>query len=208
MDHIGTVLESLTARFGEPPAREQALTSRTKDEYRVRASIVRHWPEVDRSLRSTFNLLVAGQKPWPLYLYGLVGRGKTRAALCLCDALEGCRYWTVSDVMNAMLARQAPWQVSWGWDHDGPNLAILDELGMHAPRDFEFDAVKEFLDWREDKPAICISNHPPGRMREAYDERVESRLVAGTIFELKGPDRRRDHPNHQKKSEGLTAPSG
>jgi len=164
----------------------ERLPSRHRDTFRPKARIVRVWAGVSPDLQTVLDRLLAGTAPWPLYLWGPIGTGKTRAALCACDRVDGGRYWTVSGVMDQMQDRCAPW-----YRLNDPALAVLDELGAHRARDFEFDAVKEFLDWREDQPAIYISNHPPAKMREAYDDRIESRLQSGTVFELSGRDRRR-----------------
>lgn len=167
----------------------ERLPRRHWDKFRSKKQLARVWESVDPGLQVVIDRLIAGTAPWPLYLFGPIGTGKTRAALCACDRVDGGRYWTVSRVMDQMRDGQAPWYQP--YEDGGPALAVLDELGTHRAKDFEFDAVKEFLDWREDRPAIYISNHPPEVLRQLYDERIESRLQAGTVFELAGPDRRR-----------------
>ena len=166
------------------------LSARGSDEHTCRARLVRSFELVDSRLRACFERLCTGRSAWPLYLWGEVGSGKTRAALALCDKLEFARFWTLDDVVRSILGREAPWEAIWGLP-GGPRLAVLDEIGTHLKvRDLEYDALKGFADWREDRPAIYIGNHPPANLDDLYDRRIESRLGCGTVFELKGPDRR------------------
>jgi len=160
---------------------------------RYRPQLVRTADRVAPGLRAILMGLVTERHPWPLYLHGPVGTGKTRAVLWCCDIVVRSAYLTVGEVMDAMRASSddaPPWQ----WSHRrgfDPDLAVLDELGLHSPTsDFEYDAVKRFADWREDRPVIYVSNQAPEMIRKLYDRRIWSRLTCGTVFELTGPDRR------------------
>ena len=169
----------------------EALPKRMDDTHRALPNLDRAEELIDRQLYNLLRGLLGGLKPWPLYLHGDVGTGKTRAVLCLCDIVQLSRYWTVSGLMDSMIAKDPPWE----WPIS-PALPVLDELGLHdtnADRrgEFEFDAIKRWLDWREDRPAVYVSNHPLEEMTELYDRRIKSRLGVGTVFELKGPDRRK-----------------
>lgn len=166
------------------------VPARRDDEHVCRPRLVRHLDMVSRGLQKCFADLVAGQLPWPLYLHGDIGTGKTRAALALCDQLEFARFWTLEEVIQAKLGRSSPWETVWGLP-GGPRLVVLDEIGTHVKvSDLEYDALKMFADWREDTPVIYISNHPSAKMTELYDRRVASRLSCGTVHFLEGPDRR------------------
>ena len=151
-------------------------------------SLPREWSMVVEPLRRLFVELAIGRKPWPLYLYGPIGHGKTRAVLAFCDRVAYSRYWTVDDVMDGIVFREPPWR-SFRTD-----LAILDELGLPRPgnaADFDYSAVKQFTDWRECRPVIYLSNHGPEEIERIYDERLQSRLTSGTVYELVDRDRRR-----------------
>jgi hypothetical protein len=164
-----------------------------------RKAIHRSLVEVQPKLLKKFGQLLTGQLPWPLYLYGLEGRGKTRAVLALLDYIMVSRIWSLSELMDLMRACEAPWQTVWG-DPGGPQLAAVDEIGMHVrTSDFEYDALYRFAEWREDRPAIYISNHPPTKIRELYDGRLESRLTCGTEHELLDVDRRLFTPEWLKE---------
>lgn len=158
-------------------------------EIRMRTARERSWDLVDRQLRRVMDGLICGRLPWPLYLWGREGVGKTRASLALCDRVHAGRYWTVDGIIREMLAHDPPWLSLWGWP-SGPPLAVLDELGLHVARDVEFDAVKQFADWREDRATIYISNLGQADLARAYDRRIASRVCCGTQFELRGRDRR------------------
>jgi len=183
--------EVLAGGFIEKPrSRLRCLCKRKRDEYYVRPDLSRTWDSIAPELQEVLRALANGKSEWPLYLHGDVGRGKTRAVLAFCDKVESARYWTVDGLMDLMRIQRAPWNHSWGMG-EGPSLAILDELGMHQKTgDFEYDAVKKFADWREDLPAIYVSNHWAEKMGQLYDRRIQSRLTCGTQFELIGDDRR------------------
>ena len=187
---IDKILNDQMAGFVDRPGCFEAIACRLRDTYRVLPHIKRDADGVDKRLWDVLRSLTAGSAPWPLYLHGPVGAGKTLAMLVVCDRVEFGRYWTVSDLMDRMVLKDPPWD----WPIE-PVLPILDELGLQrcdadARGKFEFDAVKRFLDWREQRPAIYISNHPLGTIWQLYDRRIQSRLGAGTVHFLDGPDRR------------------
>lgn len=155
--------------------------------------------EVDPSLMAQFRRLVCGEDPWPLYLHGPVGVGKTLAALCLCDMVYHATYWTTDELAEGEQnkgTRSVPWD-EYRWPIQ-PELMVLDELGMRDASDgwkwsLDQQVVKKFIDWRERNcggVAVYISNHPLETMKSLYDARVMSRLGCGTVFELAGVDRR------------------
>lgn len=162
-----------------------------KPKRQYRASVPREWSMVAKPLRRLFVDLAMGKKPWPLYLHGPVGHGKTRAALAFCDRTAYARYWSVDDLMDVIISREPPWS---GWSCLQTSLAVLDELGLPRPgnaAEFDYSAVKQFADWRECRAVIYISNHNPAALMRLYDLRLQSRLIAGTVYELVDRDRRK-----------------
>ncbi len=139
-----------------------------------------------------FVALVNGEAQWPLFLHGNTGRGKTCAALALCDWAVHSIYRTVDDLCDSIMDRSKP-ASPWDW-LTNPDLAVLDELGARENvGDLHYSAVKRFTDWREMKSrrvAIYISNHGPDAIEKLYDDRIASRILCGTWFELGGDDRR------------------
>jgi DNA replication protein DnaC len=161
--------------------------------------------EIDNSLRDKMRLLIAGTEPWPLFLYGPAGCGKTRAALCVIDLVgTSCIYYTLPQFAELLIRSQ---QGRLEWSNEGRGgllhpenlwakistapLTVLDEIGCkERVSDHQYQIVKNFLDEREYKPAIFISNLAPEAVGKLFDDRVLSRLCAGTVFHLQGSDRR------------------
>lgn len=169
----------------------------------------RHYRTVDRipdALRVEIRGLVTGKLPWPLLIVGPVGTGKTCAALCLLDHAGGI-YYTAESLVGAMTDAQFG-RLTWRTEHgsvdvnpqmllrqwESASLFVLDELGSrNQVSDPAYGAVKTVLDLRENMPLVCISNHPvEDGLSKLYDDRVGSRLSAGTVVILDGPDRRQE----------------
>ncbi len=156
---------------------------------------------VDPDLAQVVRDLLTGRADWPLFLHGPVGTGKTRAVLCLADAVGGgVEYVTLSKAINDIIAasrgtlHDAIGKVTvqrWWRQWEDAKLSILDEIGTRTKAtDVEYDHLKQLLDAREGKPAVVISNLDPDGMEQAYDARIASRLCMGTVYELAGNDRR------------------
>jgi len=155
--------------------------------------IYRDRGRIAAELRMVLGNLVNGRAPWPLYLHGQPGRGKTCAGLALCDWADWAMYCTVRKLCNQIMRKD---EAVCPWDWTGcPPLAVLDEIGARERTgDLDYEAVKLFADWREQKGgrvAVYISNLLPDRIADVYDDRIGSRILCGTWFELTGPDRRR-----------------
>lgn len=146
--------------------------------------------ETSPALLEIFKGLVSGKVKWPLFLYGKVGRGKTSSSLVLCDVADSAGYYTVSGLMD--LTMQDPEEAFRQWEFiRRAEVAVLDELGDRDKiGDLEYSTVKRFADHREGMPAVYISNAPPETLHKIYDDRISSRLLCGTWFELTGEDRR------------------
>ena len=155
---------------------------------------------VDSGLRYVFRRLINGHERWPLYLFGKPGRGKTCASLALLDHIPwtmarrdfpfvsyiiGGRYWVAEELINYLLNHE------WDTRIKDCSLAVLDELGERIKNtDLHYTAVKRFADDRIHKPTIYISNLHPDEIAKAYDDRIASRILCGTCYELTGDDRR------------------
>lgn len=158
---------------------------------------------LDPDLARIIAALVRGDAPWPLYLYGEVGTGKTCAALLLCDAVGGgCAYYTVESAAEDRIAAMKgvlfdqytggkihphQWRANWR----AAKLGVLDELGIrNCPSDAETDLVKAMVDTRKGRPIVLIGNGGPEDIARVYDDRIASRVCEGTVYELRGDDRR------------------
>jgi hypothetical protein len=168
----------------------QAVVLRGQSESRLLPGLLRNMALVPTPLITLFRQLLAGNARWPLYLHGPAGGGKTCAALALCDWVETATYVTTEDLAAAQMSdRGADWQAV-----QTKGLAVLDELGeRERVGDLQHTVVKKFADLREvyaGRVAIYISNLRPSQLPSLYDDRVCSRILSGTRFELAGEDRR------------------
>lgn len=165
--------------------------------------ILRRLADVDPDVRRYLRGLVLGELPWPLFLYGPAGVGKTCAALCLLDHAGG-EYLTAAGLAAQLIEAQ---QGRLSWSHEGRSgslwpetlwgrwqrapLMVLDELGARERvSDHHYEAVQRMLDERLDSPLVCISNLDGEGIARVYDDRILSRLAAGTVVHFQGKDRR------------------
>jgi DNA replication protein DnaC len=156
---------------------------------------------IDRSLSERLSKLAAGAILWPLLLTGPAGSGKTCAARCLLDCCSGS-YIVFQNFCERLIRAEKGelestsgfriWTSEvWRDDIENRELVVLDEIGMReSVSDFQYVTLKRILDLREGKPFIAISNKQPRELERIYDDRVVSRLCAGTIVILEGKDRR------------------
>lgn len=138
--------------------------------------------EISPTLTSTLADLVAGRQPWPLYLWGPAGTGKTSAALALLDrcgpvlpADLRCSY-PAGDWLAGYVAARTIQQVrldadrgrlSWGRPGSGTDelrwtviaeklttapLLVVDDLGVGALREFGLQVLLDLLDPRLGDP--------------------------------------------------------
>jgi chromosomal replication initiation ATPase DnaA len=141
---------------------------------------------VKPGLRDLMRELAAGQRDWPLYLWGATGVGKTSAALALADFCFTV-YHRLDKLSTLTMKHEADWdEIGWA------DLAILDEIGMRRATDLTYSVLLEFWETRQqrDQRTIYISNLSPADLASNFDGRVESRLLFGTVAELTDNDRR------------------
>lgn len=161
-----------------------------KPTIRAEREIPRRLDLVAPQLRSVFRRLVSGEAPWPLYLWGAVGTGKTLAALCLCDHVHESHYSRVRQLADDRMAQGNRIDMA-----KTCVLAVLDEIGTtQKTGDLLYGVVEDFADYRarHRHVAVYVSNLDVPRIAELFDDRIASRLTCGTVFELTGPDRRRE----------------
>ncbi len=173
----------------------------------TRRDVARDRDKIYPPVRAEINRVLTGQAPWPLFIYGPVGSGKTCAALCMLDAVEGHGVF-----YDANELRELVHQASFGdlRDDDGvaarprkvnvvevwrgwwlARLAVLDDIGVKSSvSDFALSTIKRAIDHRNGRPLVITSNRTPTQIQEMYDDRVASRCVAGTVVKMPGGDRR------------------
>ena len=158
----------------------------------ILADVPRSMGLVDKSLVEVFRGLTTGKAPWPLFLWGPAGSGKTRACLSLCDHIQGSRYVTVREACDAVMSSGfRRWECD---QEDSLPLFVLDELGTRLKAgDLEYSTIMEIFDSRERRwqnVAIYVSNLAPRDLAIQYDDRIASRVLSGTVFWLDDVDRR------------------
>ena len=140
-------------------------------------------PKVLQQIRSVCNC----ERPWPIYMYGKTGVGKTSAALAITDHVTRCWYTDIADM-------PPPWERHWGdWNQIRRcNLVVIDDIGQVGAEktDFEYKQIAKVFRLRNYKPTIWVSNHEPKLIDELFDTRIWDRLCKGTIIHYDGVSRR------------------
>lgn len=170
----------------------------------------RHLNLIAPDVRKTIRGLITGQLPWPLFLHGPAGVGKTLASLCLVDLVESAFYHTTEEwvalAINVDRGKQV-WRAEGGdvtvtppmleRRYRGAALVVLDELATRGQvADWHYEKVKALVDWRSRLPFVVISNTGIAGVEKIYDDRLASRISSGTVLELPGSDRRLHGGSH------------
>jgi len=168
---------------------------------------------IDPDLRAKLRQLVCEEVPWPLFLHGQAGRGKTAAVLCLADRVPGAFYFRFPRLLKSFLwaTKEGGIEVSWSIaeagevkrqkvkcnEHSffrylaGTPLLVVDDVATRSGyTDAQYDNFYEVLEERKFKPTVVVSNLDLNGIATVFDDRVASRLARGTAFQLGGDDRR------------------
>lgn len=174
--------------------------------------------QIDNGLRDVIRGLVKGEQPWPFFLTGKPGRGKSAAALCLADHVADAVYFRFTMFLRACEAARrdgsgaitvwrptstASDEKNWRqqtlmlnereyWLHlKNAPLVIIDDLATRGGyTEPQYDHLYDLVEERKFKPLMIVSNLPLPQLSDVFDDRIVSRLGRGTIFTLGGPDRR------------------
>jgi len=158
--------------------------------------------KIDPKLRAALRSCCDGMEPWPLFVFGPVGTGKTCAGLRAFRCYGG---WFVTlsalcELFNE--AREHRLRYSSGAERTTADLRaaiklshilVVDEAGKREkPSPHRYDVLDDLVNarWEHNPPLIVISNMEPSVLATQYDDRIVSRLTRGTVVELTGPDRR------------------
>lgn len=169
---------------------------------------------VPEAVREKITLVLDGLSPWPLVFLGKAGVGKTCAALSVIDwIVPAAKYWTIADLC-ALLVSVQNGEVEYGTCHDTlaawwkryecRGCVVLDELvSRDKVSDFAYESVKRAIDLRYNRPLVVVSNGTLGTISRIYDDRIASRLSAGTVVDFVGVDRRlADHERSAANVQG------
>lgn len=207
-------LESSRLRASTLPSRSswlaRKLRVRSEPHRRIMPEKQREIANADESLKAVFRALIRGHSPWPLFLHGDPGTGKSCAVLALCDHLHHAAvYTTASDLAAAYMdSWKADKKFDWGAYGPyreavnalapmsppkvfGSMLVVLDELGTRMNvSDTHYECIQRVMDLREGWPLIVVSNQDLAGIAKTYDDRIASRCAYGTVVKLQGKDRR------------------
>lgn len=174
---------------------------------------------IEPKLRETIRRLAKGELPWPLFLSGAAGRGKSAAALCLADHVYQSAYFRFTMFLRACeLARKGVvWLRRWRRQDDltGSVKFRLEDVAYDEPkfwrmmREFplvvvddiatrggytepQYDHLYDLIEERSLKPLVLVSNLSLKELGGVFDDRIISRIARGTVFTLDGADRRLD----------------
>lgn len=154
-------------------------------------------PDMDRipsrihaNVRVAVERCVTGQWGWPLLMCGTTGIGKTRAALLLCDWVDGAGFTTASRFFSRWQEIQNDGRNPMTEIYGRPPLMVIDDLGIKTPTEFQRTALTEFMTQRA-APIVITSNLSLKELGDVFDGRVMDRLAGGTIVEAKGYSQRR-----------------
>lgn len=156
--------------------------------------------QVPLAVRSAVRACAKGESRWPLVVMGPPGVGKTCAGLCVLDYTTGFYYTAGGLAEDIILAMKGQLATPRGTSVGVPQLwrelresalVVLDEVGDRAKvSDHAYECAKRLLDAREMAPLVVLSNLDLAGIAATYDDRITSRLAAGTLVRLSGPDRR------------------
>lgn len=169
------------------------------------------FPEINRyscdvppRLKDAFRECRKGLAPWPLLILGDVGVGKTRFCLCIYDWYGG-RYTELSTLADefAMVRRGEFRDLRWTTEPkvyerdwikmlEDERILIVDDIGRRSNESEHVrDTLIRVLNAREGgRPLVVVSNLTLDQLSESYDDRIASRLSAGTVINAEGDDRR------------------
>lgn len=153
--------------------------------------------------RAAIRACSEGRWKWPLFMHGPAGVGKTCACLWALDHIGG-RFTTFRDlcrtVQDAKLGKLIThgshdscvvgvddfWQ---GWSKSP--LVVVDDLGVTGrPTDHAYEVALDMLEHRYGQPMIVTSNLDLDQIAGVFDDRISSRLSAGSPVLVSGEDLR------------------
>jgi DNA replication protein DnaC len=156
-----------------------------------------------------FILTQALKGVWPLYLMGPVGRGKSFTAAALYRRWVPGRVakWTtfvefsersihLSKNGSLGIYVSGHWceytRESWWRSIREAALFVVDELGSGTSNEWRNETLWQLLEARKSKPLIMTGNLTLDELRTKFDDRIQSRIAAGTTLNFAGRDMRLD----------------
>ena len=215
----------------ESPKSKLQKANTTPWEYEFQTPLPPHAPNAKSALtwRKVSQGVIAelNAARFPIYLWGNPGCGKSSIAGLIYMGATGRPIWiNAIEGMRAVATSCVDPQPLWGfglvplrerehWDELGERaLVVLDDIALRdRASDAQFEVMQKFLTVRQNRPTIITGNLSIGKVAKVYDDRVASRLAAGTAIEITGPDMRLEQrttckstPLNDKVKSGTTTP--
>jgi DNA replication protein DnaC len=161
---------------------------------RLLRQVERSWSRVATELQEFFRQLATGERPWPALLHGPTGTGKSIGALCFCDRIRSAFFDSLEGLCDITMSRDENNKEDCWEKVRTKDLVVIDEIGARERiGDLQYSTLKKVLDIREmhaKRVGLYITNCSPDVLPVMFDDRVASRMLCGSIFELNGEDRR------------------
>lgn len=131
-------------------------------------------------------------KRFPLYIHGSTGVGKSSIAALVYSKINRACMWRRADAFLIDVATQRAdgWEALQEKIRNTPCL-FMDDLGLRPPTESMFHALFDIMELRAGKPFVICSNKTLSQLAALYDDRIISRLSAGTQLLIEGEDRRK-----------------
>lgn len=143
---------------------------------------------------------------WPIYLKGQPGRGKSFVAAA------AFRRWKTSPAIwmsfvdfadrSMRVAKDGEMGMyifgnfcefsreSWWRRFGNASLVVIDEIGSGMTHEWRNECFWNLLEARRKQPLIMTGNLRLDELADKFDERIESRINAGSIISFEGEDMR------------------
>lgn len=203
-EQFGHFFENLPKWDGDDD-RFKIVLPRSSPQPFYRDDLARDPEKVPKAIADAFKACRKGKAPWPLFISGDAGGGKSRFALLVNDWYGGivsdfanivdeyrlCKCGELRDERyeNAPIMREA----SYRQRMREFSLVVVDDIGQRDDSDHARETLMMILNEREGPhPTVLISNLPLSKLSALYDDRVASRMAAGTVVSVHGTDMRLD----------------
>lgn len=138
---------------------------------------------------------------FPIYIYGPAGTGKTGIAAVLFRIATSAIWRRADTFLLDLSTGRSDGKYRQEIDKiESTHVLVLDDLGLRKPSEGMFHMLFDILERRKAKMTVITSNHSPEQLRDVVfeDERIFSRLLAGTTLACDGEDRRKVDPVRYK----------
>jgi DNA replication protein DnaC len=161
---------------------------------------------IPKSRIEAINALIK-QNAWPLYFFGMSGRGKSYTAaqvfaewpyvmrrdIVIIDFEQEPIFWKANDILgeiaDARFRNQGVQKIRQKCQN--ASLVVLDDIADRSATDARRAALYDLIEWRKDLPLILTGNFPPNELHDILkDDRVISRIQHGRQVKFGGPDLR------------------